>query len=197
MFQDCYKKNYKFYDWLIFYDIDEYIHLKKYNNIKDFLIQKRFNKCHSIYLNWIIHTDNNLLYYDKRDLYKRFPEVVKNKNFCYGKTIIRGNIENLTFKSTHTLDNKIGRCNGFGKINKNKHRRCKVPDYKYFYIDHYFCKSTEEYINKINKGDAIVGQNIKNKYTRINLYFKFNKISMAKINFIVEKAHLNFAKIKT
>ena len=33
----CYKNNYNKFDWLIFYDIDEYINLKNYTNIKDFL----------------------------------------------------------------------------------------------------------------------------------------------------------------
>ena len=195
MFQDCYKKNYKIYDWLIFYDIDEYIYLKNYHNIKDFLIQKKFNKCQSIYLNWIIHTDNNLKYYDKKMLSKRFTETVKKPNFCLGKTIIRGSIENLKFISTHTLDINLGRCNGFGDIIKIKKykRSCKVPDYKYFYIDHYYSKSTEEFIYKINKGDAVLSQNIKNKYFRIMFYFRFNKITKEKINFIVKKAHLNYS----
>ena len=63
MLQECYEKNYKIYDWLLFFDIDEYIHLQKYQNIKYFLINKKFDKCQSIYLNWKIHTDNNLIYY--------------------------------------------------------------------------------------------------------------------------------------
>ena len=29
---NCYQKYYKKYDWFIFYDIDEYIHLKYYSN---------------------------------------------------------------------------------------------------------------------------------------------------------------------
>ena len=181
MLQDCYNKNYKIYDWLIFFDVDEYIHLNNYHNVKDFLIKKKFNKCQSIYLNWIIHTDNNLKFYDKRILSKRFTEVAKNINYCYGKTILRGRIENLKISSTHTLDKHIGRCNGFGKIIKMKSISCKVPDYKYFYIDHYYSKSTEEFIYKLNKGDAIVDQNTKNKYYRIKLYFRFNKITKEKI----------------
>ena len=40
MFEDCYKKNSMKYDWLIFYDMDEFIYLKKIINIKDFLIKK-------------------------------------------------------------------------------------------------------------------------------------------------------------
>ena len=64
--------------------------------------------------------------------------------------------------------------------------------YQIINIDHYFSKSTEEFINKINKGDAIYGQNNQNKYKRINDYFRFNKITMEKINYIVEKGHLNY-----
>ena len=194
MFQDCYKNNYKKYDWLLFYDIDEFIHLKKFHSIKDFLIQSKFNNCQSIYLNWIIHTDNNLIFYDNRLLSRRFTETFKRANFCIGKTIIRGNIENLEFHSAHSLDFNIGRCNGFGKIIKLKiNRYCKVPDYKYFYIDHYYSKSTEEFINKINRGSGTRGQNIKKKYGRIQNYFIFNKITEEKINLIIEKTYLNIS----
>ena len=45
IFTQCYKNNNKNYDWLIFFDIDEFIHLQNYSNIKDFLNEERFNKC--------------------------------------------------------------------------------------------------------------------------------------------------------
>ena len=73
-YNDCYKKNYKNYDWLIFYDIDEYIYLKDFKNIKSYLGDKRFFECERIQLNWIFYTDNNLLYYDNRTLAERFTE---------------------------------------------------------------------------------------------------------------------------
>lgn len=92
--------------------------------------QKIFLNCESLYLNWVIHTDNNLLYYDNRTLFKRFKERYINKDFCRGKTIIRGKLKKkLRFVSVHNLDNRIGRCNGFGKkiiiINNN----CQNPDF--------------------------------------------------------------------
>ncbi len=37
MMRDCYKKNNKKYDWFIMYDMDEFIFLKNYNNIKFYL----------------------------------------------------------------------------------------------------------------------------------------------------------------
>ena len=193
MFQNCYQKNNKNYDWLIFYDIDEFLYLKNYTNIKDFLSEKKFNKCQSIYLNWVIHTDNNLILYDNRELSKRFPEIYINKDYCNGKTIIRGNLEKIKIQSTHTLDKKIGRCNGFGTIFKSRGIYCTIPDFKYYYIDHYYCKSTEEFINKISKGDGVFGYNNINKYKRINYYFKFNKITFGKIYFIAKKTGLNIS----
>ena len=38
--QDCLNKNYKEYDWLIFIDMDEFIYLKKYKNINNYLNKK-------------------------------------------------------------------------------------------------------------------------------------------------------------
>ena len=116
IYQKCYENNSRIFDWLIFYDIDEFINLKNYRNIKRFLINKKFDKCQSIYLNWVLHTDNGLLYYDNRTLHKRFTEIKTDTNFCLGKTIIRGNIKKIKMNSCHLLDRKIKRCNGFGKI---------------------------------------------------------------------------------
>ena len=146
MYQDCYMAHHNNYDWIIFYDIDEYIYLKNYNNIKNFLIQKKFDKCQSIYLNWVIHTDNNLKYYDNRTLSERFPEINKNKNYCNGKTIIRGYMEGIKMQTTHKLDMRIGRCDGFGNLFKSKGIFCVKPDFKYYYINHYQFKSIEEFI---------------------------------------------------
>ena len=59
---DCYNRNYNNYDWLIFYEIDEYIHLYNYKNVKLFLNQTKFANCEEILLNLVCHTDNNNLY---------------------------------------------------------------------------------------------------------------------------------------
>ena len=52
--EDCRKNNFKKFDWLIFFDMDEFIYLKNYPNIKDFLNQKIFNKCQRIQYSMII-----------------------------------------------------------------------------------------------------------------------------------------------
>ena len=45
---DCYQKNFQKFDWLLFYDMDEFIHLKGFNNIKLFLSKRNFGKCNII-----------------------------------------------------------------------------------------------------------------------------------------------------
>ena len=194
IYNHCYHSNYKSFDWLIFYDIDEFINLRNINNIKQFLTKKKFRKCKSIYLNWIKHTDNNLLYYENKSIFERFPEIYKNKNYCIGKTIIRGNIKTFNSHSCHVLDKRVPKCNGFGKIINFKNLFfCRKPDLKYYYIDHYEFKSTEEFINKINNGDCRFGYGIKNKILRIKRYFEFNQMTFEKIHLMENKTGLNIS----
>ena len=54
IYNDCYSKNYDKYEWLIFNDIDEFINLKNYGGVKNFLNEPRFKNCGSIHLNWIL-----------------------------------------------------------------------------------------------------------------------------------------------
>ena len=196
MFSNCYKNNYKKFDWLIFYDIDEFIYLKNYSNIKDFLLQKKFEECQSIYLNWVIHTDNNLIYYDNRSLFERFPKTYINDKFCRGKSIIKGNIEGIRMQNSHTLDKRLKRCDGFGNKYNSSGKKCGIPDSNYYYIDHFYSKSTEEFIKKIIKGDCGFGINKKYRYPRIYLYFKFNKLTKEKFNYIFNKVDLNISSLK-
>ena len=58
----------------------EFIHLEGYNNNKTFLSKSNFNKCNIIYLNHIIHTDNNQLYYQNKSMVERFPKIENCKN---------------------------------------------------------------------------------------------------------------------
>ena len=47
-YYDCYEKNHKYYDWLSFFDIDEFLELKHSYKIYNFLKNKNFKKCQNI-----------------------------------------------------------------------------------------------------------------------------------------------------
>ena len=57
-----------------------------------------FNKCQTVFFNWIIYNDNNLIRYDKRNLLERFTNQGKKVNT--GKSFVRGNIKNLIIPTT-------------------------------------------------------------------------------------------------
>ena len=101
----CYQQNYKNYDWLIFFDIDEFIHLRNYSNVKRFLSEYKFKNCSLVYLNLVCHTDNNLLYYENKSLFQRFPEIVPDTKLggrkLEVKFILRGHIPNIIIKHHH------------------------------------------------------------------------------------------------
>ena len=203
MMNDCYKKNYRHYDWIVFYEVDEYIHLKNYNNIKLYLNQEKFKKCQTIHLNWVYHTDNNLINYDNRKLRERFPEVEpKAKNNITNtnplvKSIIKGNIHNITIDNVHQLNEKLKGCNGFGESQTIYGGRSHGADYSYYYIDHYFSKSLSEFVEKINKGDVSHYQAKWFKMFRISQYFSVNQLSLEKINYLENHTKLNLSKYRT
>ncbi len=72
----------------------------------------------------------------------------------------------------------------------------KNPDYEYYYIDHYYCKSVEEFIEKINKGCAMQEDSVPYKIHRINRYFDINEINIEKITYIENKTGLNLLSYK-
>ena len=197
MMNDCYKKNYEKFDWLIFYEIDEYIYLKNYNNIKNFLNEKKFKNCETIQLNWLMHTDNNKIFYENKPIKIRFPHSDKSIRRPGVKSILKGKIPNININCVHRLNTKLKACNGFGKRTNLPGAATEKVDYEYYYIDHYFCKSTEEFVNKINKGDVLFNYDYFLK--RIKVYFAINNATKEKINYFRKHlfTNISFENIKT
>jgi hypothetical protein len=119
------------------------------------LSKKKFKNCENIQLNWLLYTDNNLIHYQNKSLKLRFKEKDplrkkrKISKYSNGKSILRGHIPNIKITNVHCISNKLKTCDGYGN-----ERKFLKPDYKNYYFKHYFCKSTEEFIDKLKKGDV-------------------------------------------
>lgn len=167
-----------------------------------YLNNPKFKKCQTINLNWVYHTDNNLIKYENKSVFERFPELEKDaqvkRKGCHNmvKSILKGNIPNIYIYNTHYLSEKLIGCNGFGNIHKLIGQKMRNNDYEYYYIDHFYSKSLEEYVEKINKGCPHFYQNKKYKMSRIELFFTYNKITYEKINFIEKHTGLNLSEYK-
>ena len=137
-------------------------------------------------INWIFYTDNNQLYYENKPVKERFTEReprargIKKGGVQGIKSVIRGNIKNMKITCPHILYKRTRSCDGFGKRKKIISIITQESDFEYYYIDHYACKSTEEFINnKLLKADVIHKSD--NNLNKIEWYFKYNKITKENI----------------
>ena len=175
--------------------------MRNFSNIKDFLNQNKFNKCQRIQLNWLFHTDNNQLYYENRTLADRFPETDKRwKGKKIGgaegiKSIMRGNLD-FKIHNVHVLNKSLISCDGFGNIKKVHGIITDESDHYYNYIDHYWSKSTEEFVNKLIRGSVALGTSDSLYMRRINMYFQLCDMTLEKINYIENKTKINLTKFK-
>ena len=192
-FTECYQTYNKKYDWIAFYDIDEFLQIKDYKSINKFLSSSKFKKCQSIIINWKYFGDNNKLYYEPKPLSERFtnPFYFTNENMninkyltSAAKTIVRGGLNIIWQLFPHYLNNTIN-CRPDGKILKDYF---SYPQYSIAYINHYTTKSTEEFIERLNKGDVILKVNDDYLKERIiNYYFFLNTKTIEKMNLLKEK----------
>jgi hypothetical protein len=194
---ECYKNHAKEYDWFLFYDMDEFIYLKNYTSIKYFLNEGRFQTCYIIYLNWVNHLDNNKIYYSNESLFKRFPKYKNNETNAIVKSMIRGHKTKIFINNNHIINSEYTSCDSFGfKKRFINIIHTEKPDYKYYYIDHFYFKSTEEFINKINKGDCFYGNHRHLNLYWINRYFKENEITIDKIKYFERRSNLSLTNFR-
>ena len=184
-YTEVYNKYQKNYDWLMFFDVDEYLIIPKYKNIHDFLNEDKYNNYDIIHVSWVLFDDNDLIYYDNRTLLERFtrPRHFINKSFnilnIHIKSILRNGFINFIWKGTpHTPEGNFKCCDINGKKVKNIPFLHKNPGIRSNltvpYIKHFLFKTVEEYfLKKLPRGSATgLG---KGKYEKIATKGKFFK----------------------
>ena len=188
-FIDCYEKNKNNYDWLSFFDFDEFLEINKNKNIKEYLNNKIFKKCANIKINWLMFSDNDLLYYENIPLQKRFttPLYHDNANIII-KSTVRGNLKFNYWRSMnnpHSSSNYLTACNSMGNITNPTTFYSSPFNHEYSYLKHYPTKTIQEYCNKMKKGRADLLIKIDNKTLEnyFNYFFERNKKTKKKIEY--------------
>ena len=201
-YNHCYNVYRNNYDWLMFFDCDEFLTLVKHDNISDFLSQERFNGYDVIHLNWMIYGDNDMLYYENRPVQERFTTpapfdlTIGEYPFNYHvKSIVRGHLDvtvEAFFLNPHTpgaLDypsNPLGMplkcCDQFGLPCFN------MPYLPYnfseAYIKHYVTKSADEYASRIMRGNSDVPMSKELVDSLVKRFFVINGNSKEKVEII-------------
>ena len=194
-YMDCYYKYRNHFDFLLFIDFDDFIKIEDDIDINTYLYDKKFKKCETIVLNWLMYGDNDLVKYDNRLMVERFTKPILN--WSKGKSIVRTNINNLIISSTHIIGiNTKYFCDSNGnRIFPQTFHQFAIPNKPKAYIKHFYTKTAEEFCNKINKGDAHFPKNHPDYLNiingKINTFFEFNKITDEKLKIIEKCSGIN------
>lgn len=195
-YMECYQKYKEKYNWIAFFDIDEFLELRKHNNIGDFLNQEHFDNFDMIHINWKTYTDSGKIKYTNKPVQERFTTTMAYKkcvkyNFPennHVKSIIRcGKYDEIKFiPNPHSPINIDTCCNCIGEPVDAKSPFC---DYNFedAFLKHYTTKSLEEWITKKmvrRYPDSHPLLNINHPHLSIDFYFKINDITKDKIKFI-------------
>ena len=196
-YYDCYDSYNLEYDWISFFDIDEYLILEPKNlSIQEFLDNPRYNNCDHVKINWRVFTDNEQLDYQNRPLMERFPIET---NYTYEnrhvKTTVRGRLDIKKYQRSynpHNIWSNIKACSCSGKRTYGDYFVIP-PDFGFASLNHYRTKSVREFFYKKFKTKVDIDTIPKDKKDEMfDYFFKINKKTKEKVDIFNQIYHTNY-----
>ena len=188
-YHECFYTHWKEYDWMMFFDIDEYLEIiDKYSDLYDFL--NDFNDYDGIRVQWRMYGDNNQIRYVEDSLFHRFKYESNAKFDKHLKQIIKCKEfdEDLIFCAHGSFNKKYNMVNVRKEKPKNIYMDVQVYEDLPVYLNHFYSKSTEEFIKrKYNKPSAVTGMNSERNMNVDFLmaqYYAYNEKTPEKESFI-------------
>lgn len=193
-YKDCLDNNWKNFDFICFFDIDEFLCIdKKYKSLNEFL--NDFIDYDGIKVQWRCYGDNNQILYENKPVLERFKH---KKNYSYDKhikTILRckdySNYD-LKFCAHGPLNRDLNIVNLHKIISTNPYIDNTNNGIAYtdlpVYLDHFYSKSTDEFFRrKYKQTSAVTGINETRNFNLSFLmkqYFATNQKTEEKVNYI-------------
>lgn len=207
---ECYNTYGNKYDWICYFDVDEFLELPKHGEIHKFLNQNKFNKYNLIRINWVIYNDNNLIYNNSHKVKEVFTTPAHDPHLFYynviTKCILRTGIKNLQwdmripYSNAHTpkYNTQIFACDTNGVITNRDEAATDKILLDEAYLKHYRFKSISEFMFKKLRGFAdFKGYPSKLNWKQdIKEFFTVNELTLDKLNFIFENFDLTLKKDK-
>lgn len=154
-YQDCYIKNHNNFDWMCFFDCDEFLtFVNPDENIKSFL--EKYNDWDSIHINWMNYGDNGLTKYENIPVLERFISPILPLDFRYTytfpennhiKSIVKCKFNQIFFKNSHCLKSPKMSCCTPEKIPIDYNSSFQEFNYSTAYLRHFSTKTFEEFCN--------------------------------------------------
>ncbi len=187
-YTEMYRKYGNDYDWIAFYDFDEFLFVNGMN-VSNWL-EKFPSDCQEVLVNWMTMTDNNLVHYDPRPLVERFREAMTPDrpiqysfpDNCHVKCIIRGGLDIAFGGNPHVPDTPLVAYNASGIRCQNS--PFQPIDWSTAHLRHFTTKTIEEWMTRKMK----VGTPDREPSAFLPFYkdrfFKINKMTDEKMNYL-------------
>lgn len=182
------------FDWVLFYDIDEFLFLDNFSYVNDYLSQQKFDNFDVIKINLKTMTNNGYVIQIDKPVLERFTEESKTYNYIINNNTDEDGIDHpikvndsvksfyRTYKNlipkvhcTETYYDNIKYCDCEGNeiIDKsywpNWSQYTENINFNGAHIKHYITKSLEEFVKyKIKRGWSCFKTKEKNEYTKNN-----------------------------
>ena len=192
-YMDFYGKYGKEYDYIAYFDFDEFLVLKKHDNISDYLEWVNpSSEFDCIKINWMIYGDNEIIENDGRPLNERLTTPIgHDKKIGYPfpqnnhtKSIVKGGLSRFGIGGTPHVPIIVEKtCNADGvRVDSSPFQEYTFEN---AYIKHFSTKTLDEFIhNKMVRG---LGDRTLADYMKIvplNDFFKINNITEEKIDYL-------------
>lgn len=190
--QDCYNQFYQNYnqtfDWCAFIDIDEFIVLNAWPNIRAMVDDDRFKPFSSIKICWRLYGDDEVIKRDIRvPVYSFFKNTLTNHPLVkQGKQITRGGLKGADIRNhgCYLNGSLAGQCTVAGTACYERNGSIDINGRYLFndcYLNHYMSKTLDEFLNqKFNRGDAMFAT----REIDADYFWRINKRTQEKIDYI-------------
>ena len=198
-YDECYKKYGKEYDWIAFFDIDEFMFINSNKTLSEYLARSEFNEYDMIHINWLLFGDGGQTKSDGRGLLQRIVQPLDvNHATLYNfpdnfhcKSIIRGCLTEVKWDATpHTPSNNLKCCNSFG-LPCDGNSPFIPYDYRNAGLRHFTTKTAEEYAEKVKRG--FPDGNPTSKEKMIKIFFDRNEVTEEKVNIFKQELGIDMS----
>lgn len=194
-YQNCYDRFNKQYDWIAFFDVDEFLTFSDgSDDIHDFLNQEKFLPYQLMHINWKVYGDNDLLDNDGRNVVERFVEPLPNNTGMYYhnlpennhiKSLIRGGLSYIKWiRDPHTpISGGYHCCNPLGE-SVSANSPFLDYDFSVAFIRHYSTKTIGEWVkNKMKRGFPDRSEDNWKNILNLDFFFRYNKKTEEKLKY--------------
>ena len=196
-YQDCYNRYNKKYDWIAFFDCDEFLTFTDDTiEIHQYLGQKTFLPYQAIHFNWRCYGDSDMLDDDGRDVIARFTSPIANTTrYVDGnvdvyvnehvKSIVRGGLSRIYWiLDPHTPKSRYHICCDAEGHKSDINSPFQKINHKAAFLRHYKTKTIGEWVrNKMRRGIPDRPEESWKEVIKIESFFEWNKKTDEKMSY--------------